>query len=62
MQTRKQQNRRTTTVRGVTGYDRRKRERRASRDDAVAFSPGAPREHAELQADDLDFTIPKRQE
>ncbi len=62
MQTRRLQNRRTTTVRGVTGYDRRKRERRASRDDAVAFAPVAPRENAELQADDLDFTIPKRKE
>ena len=54
------QNRRTTTVRGVTGYDRRKWGRRASRDDAVAFTPVAPREYAKPQTDDLDFTIPKR--
>ena len=56
-----QQDRRTTTVRGVTGYDRRKRYRRALRNDAVAFTPVAPREHAKPQADDLDFTIPKRE-
>ena len=63
MQIRRPQDRRTTTVRGVTGYDRRKRERRrALLDAAVAFAPVAPREHAEPQADDLDFTIPKRQE
>ena len=63
MQIRRPQDRRTTTVRGVTGYDRRKRERRrAVVADAVAVAPVAPKEHAELQADDLDFTIPKRQE
>ena len=56
------QDRRTTTVRGVTGYDRRKQSRRASRDDAVAFAPVAPREYAEPQADGLDFTTPKRLE
>ena len=54
--------RRKTTVRGVSGYDRRKRNRRASLDDAVVFTPAAPREHAEPQADDLDFTIPKPKE
>ena len=54
------QDRRTTTVPGVTGYDRRKQSRRAWRDDAVAFALGAPREHAKPQVDDLDFTIPKR--
>ena len=54
------QDRRTTTVQGVTWYDRRKRNRRASRDDAEASAPVAPKEHAEPQADDLDFTIPKR--
>jgi hypothetical protein len=62
MQIRSQQDRRTTNVRGVTGYDRRIGERRASRDDAMTFAPVAPREYAEPQADDLDFTIPKRQE
>lgn len=57
MQTRKQQDRRKTTQRGVTGYDRRKRERRhALLDDAVATATGAPRENTKLQADDLDFT------
>jgi hypothetical protein len=61
MQTRRKQDRRTTTQRGVTGYDRRKQNRRASRDDAMAFIPVAPREHAELQAVDLDFTIVRRQ-
>jgi hypothetical protein len=61
MQTRRQQDRRTATQRGVTGYDRRKRIRRASRDDAVAFIPGALSEHAEPQTDDLDFTIVRRQ-
>lgn len=62
MQIRRPQDRRTTKVRGVTGYDRRKRQRRALLDHAVAFTPVAPREHAEPKADDLDFTIPKRQE
>jgi hypothetical protein len=61
MQIRSLQDRRTTIVRGVTGYDRRKRNRRALLDDAVAFAPVAPREYAELQADDLDFSILKRQ-
>ena len=54
--------RRRTTLRGVTGYDRRKRNRRASRDDALTFTPAAPKEHEEPQADDLDFTIPKQKE
>ena len=54
--------RRRTTLRGVTGYDRRKRDRRASRDDALTFTPATPREHEEPQADDLDFTIPKQKE
>jgi len=62
MQIRSLEDRRTTTVRGVTGYDRRRRNRRALLDDAVAFAPVAPREHAEPKADDLDFTIPKRLE
>ena len=56
------QDRRSTTVRGVSGYDRRKRNRRASRDDALTFTPATQREHAEPQADDLDFTIPKQKE
>jgi len=57
MQTRKQQDRRKTTQRGVTGYDRRKRERRrASPNDPITFAPGVPMENAEPQADDLDFT------
>ena len=56
MQTRKQ-DRRKATLRGVTGYDRRKRERRrALPGDAMTFAPGAPNEYAEPQADDLDFT------
>ncbi len=58
MQIRSQQDRRTATQRGVTGYDRRKRNRRALLDDAVAFAPVAPSEYAELKAD-LDFTILK---
>jgi len=61
MQIRRQQDRRTATQRGVTGYDRRKRNRRAPLDDAVVFAPVAPSEYAELQADNLDFTILKRQ-
>jgi hypothetical protein len=61
MQIRSPKDRRTAIVRGVTGYDRRKRNRRTSQDAAVAIAPVAPRERAELQADDLDFTIPKRQ-
>ena len=54
------QDRRRTTLRGVTGYDRRKRNRRASQDDAVEFVPVAPSDYAEPQADDLDFTISKQ--
>ena len=60
MERRNLQDRRTATVRGVSGYDRRKRNRRASRDDAVEFTPATPREHAKPQADDLDFTISKQ--
>lgn len=60
MQLRKQKDRRTTTVRGVTGYDRRNRQRRASLDYAVAFVPVAPRDYVGLQADDLDFSIVRR--
>ena len=56
------QDRRRMTLRGVSGYDRRKRNRRASRDDALTFTPAAPREHTEPEADDLDFTIPKQKE
>ena len=54
------QDRRRTTVRGVSGYDRRKRNRRASRDDALTFTPVAPKKHSEPQADDLDFTASKQ--
>ncbi len=62
MERRRLPDRRTTTVRGVTGYDRRKRKRRALLDDTVPLAPVAPRESAEPQPDDLDFTNPKRQE
>jgi len=60
MERRVQEDRRRTTVRGVTGYDRRKWTRRASQGDAVPFKPGTPTEYHEPQSDDLDFTIPKR--
>lgn len=61
MQLRGQQDRRKATQRGVTSYDRRKRQRRrASPDDAVTFTSVAPSEYSELQADDLDFTIVRR--
>ena len=56
------EDRRTTAVRGVTGYDRRKRSRRALPGNPAVFAPGVPRGHAEPQADDLDFTNPKRQQ
>ena len=52
--------RRTTAVRGVTGYDRRKRSRRTLPGNPAEFAPGAPSGHAEPQADDLDFTNPVR--
>ncbi len=55
------EDRRTTAVRGVTGYDRRKRSRRGL-GNAVVFALGVPRGHAEPQADDLDFTNPKRRQ
>ena len=61
MQIRSKQDRRKATQRGVTSYDRRKRQRRrASHDDAVTFTPVAPSEYAELKADELDFTIVRR--
>lgn len=59
MRIRKQRDRRTTTVRGVTGYDRRKRQRRTSLDPDVVFVPVATGEYVGLKADDLDFSIVK---
>jgi hypothetical protein len=56
------EDRRTTDVRGVTGYDRRKRSRRTPLNASVVFAPGAPRKHAGPQADDLDFTNPKQKQ
>ncbi len=61
MKIRSNQDRRKAPQKGVTSYDRRKRERRhASTGDAVTFTPVAPSEYAELKADDLDFTIVRR--
>jgi hypothetical protein len=61
MQMRNPKDRRTRTERGVTGYDRRKGERRRkSPDGPITFAPVAPTEYAKLQADELDFTNPKR--
>jgi len=57
MQTRRQQDRRKVIQRGVTGYDRRKRERRrASLDDASTSAARAQMGSSEPQMDDLDFT------
>jgi hypothetical protein len=60
MQIRRQQDRRTATQRGVTGYDRRKRSRRVSLDDAVAFVPTEPREYAALSVAYSDLSIVRR--
>ena len=56
------EDRRTTAVRGVTGYDRRKRSRRALPGNSPVFAPGVPSGHAVPQADELDFTNPKRKQ
>ncbi len=61
MQTRRQQDRRKTTQRGVTGYDRRKGERRgAVRVNDVTFTTVAPSEYVALNASYLDFTVIRR--
>jgi len=60
MQIRRQQDRRTATQRGVTEYDRRKRNRRASLNDAVAFAPIEPREYAALSAAYSDISKVRR--
>jgi hypothetical protein len=60
MQIRRPQDRRTATQRGVTGYDRRKRNRRASLNDAVAFAPTEPREYAALSAAYSDISKVRR--
>ncbi|HUL40305.1 MAG TPA: hypothetical protein VLV32_00120 [Burkholderiales bacterium] len=54
--------RRTVTVPGVTGYDRRKWNRRGLPGEAPMVASGARKEPAEPQAYDLDFTVPKRKQ
>lgn len=58
MQIRRHQDRRKTTVRGVTGYDRRKSvRRRALRKDTLMFASVEPSEYAALNASFSDFSI-----
>lgn len=60
MQLRGKKDRRTRTVRGVTGYDRRIHQRRASLGYAMAFAPTPPREYAALSAAFSHFSVYKR--
>ena len=58
MQTRRQQDRRKSTVRGVTGYDRRKVVRRHTlRKDTLMFASVEPSDYAALNASFSDFSI-----
>jgi len=60
MRLRSSKERRQRNVRGVTGYDRRKRQRRKSLDSALAFAPTHPREFAALSAAYSYFSIYRR--
>jgi hypothetical protein len=61
MHSRRQQDRRKTTQRGVTGYDRRKGERRRTlRKDTLMFATVEPSEYAALDLSYLDFTVIRR--
>jgi len=60
MQIRRHQDRRKTTVRGVTGYDRRKGERRRTlRKNTLMFASVEPSEYASLNKSYWDFTVLK---
>jgi hypothetical protein len=57
MQIRRQQGRRTATQHGVSGFDRRKPERRGSLDDAIEFEMVPLADHTRLNADYADLSI-----
>ena len=61
MQMRRHKDRRKTIVRGVTGYDRRKSERRSAlRKDTLMFATVEPSEYAALNASYLELSISGR--